>query len=350
MIEQSFSKNITDWYIASKRELPWRNTTDPYRIWISEIILQQTRVAQGYDYYVRFVKRFPDVKSLSEASEDEVLKYWQGLGYYSRARNLHAAAHQIMDLHNGIFPATYKDVLSLKGVGEYTAAAICSFAFGLPHATVDGNVYRVLSRLYDVDLPIDSGGGKKFFAEMAQQLLSENDPATHNQAMMEFGAMLCIPKNPLCEECPFRDNCLAYANGTIQSRPVKQQKTEVKNRYFNYFCIRFGEKILLNKRTENDIWKNLYEFPLIETNETMEFEGLSQTEAFREMFDGITDVSFSLNKRDIVHVLSHRRIISTFYEVKVSALNSFLGRYLCIPDQNFEKYAVSRLVHLLIAE
>lgn len=350
MTEQEYSKTLINWYIAIKRELPWRETTDPYRIWISEIILQQTRVAQGYDYYIRFIERFPDIKSLSEAPEDEVLKYWQGLGYYSRARNLHAAAHQIMKDHNGIFPTTYKNVLALKGVGEYTAAAICSFAYNQPYATVDGNVYRVLSRLYDINLPIDSNEGKKYFAALAQQLLSNNDPATHNQAMMEFGAVHCLPKNPACDKCPFQEKCIAFANGSVMQRPVKQQKTEVKNRYFNYFNIRLGENILLNKRTGNDIWKNLYEFPLIETSEKLEFDPLSLSEDFQKMFSGITDISFSLKKREIIHILSHRRIITNYYEVTVSGLNDFLKQYLCIPEKEFEKYAVSRLVHLLASE
>jgi len=350
MTDHSFSKNITGWYLVVKRELPWRNTTDPYKIWISEIILQQTRVAQGCDYYIRFIERFPDVKTLSEAPEDDVLKYWQGLGYYSRARNLHAAAHQIMALHNGVFPVTYKDVLSLKGVGEYTAAAICSFAYNQAYATVDGNVYRVLSRIYNIDLPIDSGKGKKYFADLAQQLLSETDPATHNQGIMEFGAMLCTPKSPACDECPFQDKCMALANGTVMQRPVKQQKTAVKNRYFNYFCIRFGENILLNKRIENDIWKNLYEFPLIECVEKLSFEELSQTDEFKTMFEGISEISFSLKKSDIVHILSHRRIITNYYEVQVSDLNKLPEHYLCIPEKDFDKYAVSRLVHILLSE
>lgn len=350
MIEFNLGSTLIEWYLGVKRELPWRDISDPYHIWISEIILQQTRVAQGVDYYLRFVERFPDIHSLACASEDDVLKYWQGLGYYSRARNLHAAARYIEEYCQGNFPDTYKDIRALKGVGDYTAAAICSFAYHMPYATVDGNVYRVLSRLFDVDLPIDSNDGKKYYATLAQDILSQEDPATHNQAIMEFGAMLCTPKNPTCETCPLQVQCLSYGHKTVLQRPVKVQKTAVKNRYFNYFRIRFGENIFLNKRTGNDIWKNLYEFPLIETAEKSEFDDLSRTADFRRLFDGIPDVSFRLKKNDLVHVLSHRRIITTYYEAEISQVNESLEQYLCISEKEFDKYAISRLTHLLVGD
>lgn len=350
MTDNQIGKTLISWYQNVKRELPWRETTDPYKIWISEIILQQTRVIQGLDYYYRFVDRFPDVKSLADASEDVVLKYWQGLGYYSRARNLHAAAKSIVADCHGIFPDQYKNVLALKGVGEYTAAAICSFAYNQPYATVDGNVYRVLARLFDIDVPFDTTAGKKLFAGLAQELLTIANPGLHNQAMMEFGATLCTPKNPSCFDCPLQIKCLSYANRTILIRPVKQQKTEVKNRYFNYFRIKNGNKIFLNKRTGNDIWKNLYEFPLIETNQKIVIEDLSQSEEFKTMFEGISDIQCMLKKSDIVHVLSHRRIITNYYEVEIPHANVYLKRYLCIPEQDFEKYAISRLTHILVEE
>lgn len=344
------SKVLIDWYHGVKRELPWRDISDPYRIWISEIILQQTRVAQGLDYYHRFIERFPNIQVLAQSSEDEVLKYWQGLGYYSRARNLHAAARDIWEHRKGVFPDQYKEVLALKGVGEYTAAAICSFAYQQPYATVDGNVYRVLSRLFDLDLAIDSTGGKKYFAGLAQEILSKKDPATHNQAMMEFGAVFCTPKNPACEECPLQEQCLSFGNKTVLQRPVKLQKAEVKNRYFNYFRIRLGENIFLNKRTGNDIWKNLYEFPLIETVEKMDFDQLSQTGDFQKMFQDIPNVHFQLKKMDVMHVLSHRRILTNYYEAEISQVNGFLLNYLCIPEKDFENYAISRLTHLLVGD
>lgn len=226
----AFSRILLDWYAEYKRELPWRETKDPYRIWISEIILQQTRVAQGYEYFQRFVERFPDLVALAEADEDEVMKYWQGLGYYSRARNLHAAARSM----NGVFPRTYEGVRALKGVGDYTAAAICSIAYDMPYAVVDGNVYRVLSRYFGVETPIDSTQGKKLFASLAQEMLDEKHAALYNQAIMDFGAIQCTPQSPSCMFCPLADSCSALATGKVNLLPVKQHKTKTTDRYFTY--------------------------------------------------------------------------------------------------------------------
>ena len=231
-----FTKTIVEWYEENKRELPWRESADPYLIWISEIILQQTRVAQGYDYFLRFIKRFPDVQTLAAADEDEVMKYWQGLGYYSRARNLHAAAKSM----NGVFPKTYPEVLALKGVGEYTAAAICSFAYGMPYAVVDGNVYRVLSRYFGIDTPIDSTEGKKLFAALADEMLDKKHPAVYNQGIMDFGAIQCTPQSPNCLFCPLAGGCSALSKGLMTKLPVKQHKTKTTNRYFNYIYVRAG--------------------------------------------------------------------------------------------------------------
>lgn len=231
---------LLDWYSREGRDLPWRRTRDPYRIWLSEVILQQTRVAQGTEYYLRFVGRFPDVRSLAAASEDEVLKLWQGLGYYSRARNLHAAARQVVDDFGGRFPTTFAGVRSLRGVGDYTAAAVCSAAYSLPYAAVDGNVYRVLSRLFDIAEPIDTASGRRLFAELARSQLDERDPGRYNQAIMDFGALRCTPSPPRCGECPFGDRCLALAAGTVVSRPVKQGRTQVRDRWFHYLHITSG--------------------------------------------------------------------------------------------------------------
>lgn len=253
----SFGVRIMEWYKENGRDLPWRNTKDPYRIWVSEIILQQTRVAQGYDYYCRFIRRFPDVNSLAEAGEDEVMKYWQGLGYYSRARNLHAAAREIAG--KGYFPDTYEEVRRLKGVGDYTAAAICSFAFGLPCAVVDGNVYRVLSRWMGIDMPVDSVKGKNYFRELAEELLVKEDPALYNQAIMDFGALQCTPSSPSCMFCPLSDSCVALQKGWVDRLPVKQHKTKVSERFFTYLFIISGDFTFIHKRTGDDIWKNLYE-------------------------------------------------------------------------------------------
>lgn len=225
-----FSGTLLDWYAENKRDLPWRNTTDPYLIWISEIILQQTRVAQGYEYFLRFIKRFPDVVSLAAASEDEVMKYWQGLGYYSRARNLHAAAKSM----KGTFPKTYAEVRALKGVGDYTAAAICSFAYDMPYAAVDGNVYRVLSRYFGIDVPIDSTEGKKTFTALAGEVFDKSRPADYNQAIMDFGAVQCTPQSPNCLFCPLSGSCRALSEGKVQQLPVKQHRTKTTSRYFNY--------------------------------------------------------------------------------------------------------------------
>ena len=239
---------LIDWYASHRRDLPWRDTHDPYRIWLSEIILQQTRVAQGTDYYHRFVQRFPDIAALAAAREDEVLKLWQGLGYYSRARNLHAAARQVADEFGGRFPDTYEDVRSLRGVGDYTAAAICSFAYGQPHAVVDGNVYRVLARLFDTDLPIDSTQGRRYFQQLADGLLDRRRPGLSNQAIMEFGALQCTPRSPGCPEGPLGDRCLALRSGSVERLPVKNGRTQARPRYFNYLHIRCGSSMLLRQR------------------------------------------------------------------------------------------------------
>ena len=232
---------LLDWYAREGRDLPWRRTRDPYRIWLSEVILQQTRVAQGTEYYLRFTERFPDVASLAAAPEDEVLKLWQGLGYYSRARNLHAAARQVVERFGGRFPVALEEVRSLRGVGDYTAAAICSAAYDAPCAVVDGNVYRVLARLFDLDAPIDSTAGKRAFAELAQSQLDTAHPGRYNQAIMDFGALRCTPSSPRCEVCPLAGQCLALAAGTVAARPVKQGKTRVRDRWFNYLHVSSGD-------------------------------------------------------------------------------------------------------------
>ena len=324
----NFGEILIKWYQDNKRDLPWRRTKNPYLIWISEIILQQTRVAQGYDYYQRFVKRFPDVFSLAAADEDEVMKYWQGLGYYSRARNLHAAARSMAGA--GGFPKTYKEVLALKGVGEYTAAAICSFAYGMPYAVVDGNVYRVLSRYFGIDTPVDSTEGKKLFAALADEMMDKSQPAVYNQAIMDFGAIQCTPQSPNCLFCPLVDSCSALKEGTITKLPVKQHKTKTTNRYFNYIYVRVGACTYLHKRTGDDIWKNLFEFPLIETEAPVteeEFRELPQVRAF--FADGEV-LGLRLISGNVKHVLSHRVIYTNFYEVVLpensTSFSAFLPR------------------------
>lgn len=332
------------WYGQNKRDLPWRETKNPYFIWLSEIILQQTRVAQGYDYYTRFTKTFPDVFSLANAHEDEVLKLWQGLGYYSRVRNLHTAAKTIASDFNGVFPSTYKDILSLKGVGEYTAAAIGSFAFGLPHAVVDGNVFRVLSRLFGVDIPIDTTQGKKLFTNLANELLDARHPGEHNQAIMEFGALQCVPTSPNCGTCPLSDICLAYSQNKVSAYPVKQGKTKVKERYFNYLDIRIGASMFLHKRIGNDIWRNLYELPLIETDENLSLDRLQKEDAFRQLFDSAGVVSVSPVGTTLKHILSHRIIYANFYRIEISEDTVIREKFLKIDKADLSSFAISRLV------
>jgi A/G-specific adenine glycosylase len=349
-VNESVGEVLVIWYEANRRDLPWRDTRDPYLIWISEIILQQTRVAQGLDYYHRFTERFPDVSTLAAADEDEVLKYWQGLGYYSRARNLHATAREIVRRFGGKFPVAFDDVRSLKGVGDYTAAAICSFAYRQPHATVDGNVYRVLARLFGVDAPIDSGEGKRCFAALARECMVERFPDLYNQAIMEFGALQCIPRSPACDRCPLRDRCVALATRRVECLPVKKGKPTVKPRYFNYLHVSSNGMTLLSKRAAKDIWQNLYEFPLLETDHPVEFDELCLDPRFRALLDGVTLLSFREPVPPKRHVLTHRVIHARFYELELSAFSPAMRAYLPVPDREVGDYAVSRLIQSYLEE
>ena len=335
-----FSRVLLDWYAEHRRELPWRETKDPYRIWISEIILQQTRVVQGYEYFLRFVERFPDLVALAEADEDEVMKYWQGLGYYSRARNLHAAARSM----NGVFPRTYEGVRALKGVGDYTAAAICSIAYDMPYAVVDGNVYRVLSRYFGVEVPIDSVQGKKLFASLAQEMLDEKHAALYNQAIMDFGAIQCTPQSPSCMFCPLADSCSALATGKVALLPIKQHRTKTTDRYFTYIYMCVGGQMLLRKRTGNDIWRNLYELPLIETDHQMTVEELLLASELKELGANVEPIVRPL-QIGVKHVLSHQIIHADFYEMIFPADIQGFSDYIRIGQREWTRYAVPRLIH-----
>ncbi len=306
---------LIEWYEANKRDLPWRHTTDPYKIWISEIILQQTRVAQGLDYYRRFIDRFPDVHALASATEQEVLKLWQGLGYYSRARNLHRAARQVLAVYGGRMPDTYEKLLRLKGVGEYTAAAIASFCYNEPVPVVDGNVFRVLSRYFADGTPINTTAGKKRFGQLALELLDKRRPGLFNQAIMEFGALVCTPSRPLCDTCVFKHSCKAYRSGEVGAFPVKQNRIKSKVRFLNYFFVYNAEgKFILQRRTGNDIWKNLYEFPLVET--TGECKSFCETQ-FLSLFDkDVVKVRKVEKDVSLVHKLTHQRLEVVFWKVK----------------------------------
>ena len=345
---QNISTILIEWYNDNKRELPWRDITDPYKIWISEIILQQTRVNQGLNYYLRFIERFPSVIELAQAHEDEVLKYWQGLGYYSRARNLHKAAQQIKSDFNGTFPQLHSQIIKLAGIGDYTAAAISSFAFNQPFAVVDGNVYRVLSRLFAIETPIDSSTGKKEFSILAGNLLPKFDSNIYNQAIMEFGALHCVPVSPDCTNCPLNAICRAYELNIVSQLPVKSLKTKVTNRYFNYLFIEYQGLTFLQKREAKDVWQNLYEFPLIETDKLLSIEELINDSGFKRLFNGISKVEIVHTTKPMKHILSHRVIFAQFISIQVNELNKEFEKYCRIPIREIDKYAVSRLMELFL--
>ncbi len=307
MKERDFSKKIVGWYQEYHRDLPWRNTQDAYKIWLSEIILQQTRVIQGLPYYEKFIQQYPNIKSLARAKEREVLRLWQGLGYYTRARNLHKCAQEVVQKFNGKFPPTFEELKQLPGIGEYTAAAIASFAFHQPVAVVDGNVYRVIARVFGIDKNIASPDGKKFFAEKANQLISTIDPASHNQAIMEFGALHCTPQNPLCEECVFKKTCFAFKHDLQNVLPVKIKQLKLTNRFFYYFFIKSGGKILMTERTGKGIWKGLFDFPLHEEKK------LADPGKILEEFFPVTSADGKkLISKEYKHVLSHQIIRARF--------------------------------------
>lgn len=313
-----FSNLLIKWYLQNKRDLPWRNTTDPYPIWLSEIMLQQTRVAQGTPYFLSFTSSFPTVFDLANASEEQVLKLWQGLGYYSRARNLHKTAQHVAHELSGNFPATYKELLKLKGIGEYTAAAIASFSYNEVVPVVDGNVFRVLSRYFDIETDIAQASAKKEFATLALELIPKDNPAIFNQAIMEFGALQCVPKNPNCSICIFNESCAALQKNKVDQLPVKSKKLKVRNRFFNYLVVSdVRNNTLIQKRTDKGIWHNLYEFPLIETNETKDFDFISkniQDDFFKK--NNILSIG-ELNEKSIIHKLSHQHLHIKFWKVTI---------------------------------
>ena len=328
MVNSFFTTSLLHWYKEHGRNLPWRETTDPYAIWLSEIILQQTRIQQGWAYWERFMKRWPTVEALAAATEDEVLREWQGLGYYSRARNLHAAAKQIVAL--GGFPQTLEEIRKLKGVGDYTAAAIASFAFGIPAAVVDGNVYRVLSRYFGIDTPINTTEGKKVFAALAQEMLPNVCiGATYNQAIMDFGALQCTPKSPKCAECPLIETCEAFRQGRVDELPVKVKKLQVKERRMTYVYIRCNGETAIHRRGAGDIWQGLWEPFLIDNSQ-------------------LTIDNCQLLRRNVKHVLTHRIIWADFYLWEVEEKPVLPDDYIWIKEEEIDNYAVPRLIEILL--
>ena len=315
----TFSNKLIYWYLENKRSLPWRKTKNPYFIWLSEIMLQQTRVAQGLSYYEAFTKEYPTVFDLARAKESEVLKLWQGLGYYSRARNLHATAKIVANEFDGLFPNSYIELKKLKGIGDYTASAIASICYNKPDAVVDGNVYRVLARYFGIDTPINSSAGIKQFKELAQELIDISQPGTFNQAIMDFGALHCKPQNPLCDRCPFSSSCVALEKQQQKELPVKLKKAKITKRYFNYLvCVTSDQRIAVQQREGKGIWKGLYEFPLIESTKAINEEELLTNEEF--LFEK-ENVSL-FNEKQLVHKLSHQHLYTKFWIVSLGKLNN----------------------------
>lgn len=347
-----FAEKLLRWYPHHRRDLPWRETRDPYIIWLSEIILQQTRVAQGLPYFQTFLKKFPQVEDLAKAPEAEILRTWQGLGYYSRARNLHACARSITNERNGVFPDNYQDLLKLKGVGSYTAAAIASFAFKQPVAVLDGNVFRVLSRFFGVYDDISSHQGKKVFETLANKLIPETAPDEYNQAIMEFGALQCVPKSPDCNLCPLKMDCFAHQKEAVNILPVKEKKVKVKSRYFLYYHIRSGGYTVVRKRKEKDIWQGLFDFPMEEYSSMDAIVDVAPDHlSLPPGLSSLDPVYRATPEKPLKHLLTHQKIFASFVTVEVGtaqkeALRKWaLSRnYELVSEQNLEDMGKPKLI------
>ena len=336
------------WYNSNKRDLPWRNIEDPYKIWLSEVILQQTRVNQGWEYYLRFIKKYPTVKALASASPQDVLKLWQGLGYYSRARNLHEAAQFIVKEHHGKFPKDYNSIRALKGVGDYTAGAIASIAYNLPFPAVDGNVMRVYSRLFGITTPIDSTEGKKKIYEIAKDLLPLKAPGNYNQAVMELGAMVCLPAKPDCVNCPVQEACYAYPHKRVLDFPIKKGKIKVRNRYLNYLVITDAGKILIRQRNGKDIWQGLHDFPLVESAGPIVMKDFLKDKRWKEILP-ITKPVIKNVSDEYVHILSHQKLYARFYNMSITKKITKLPEdCFWVKIKDLENYAVPKLIDLYI--
>ncbi len=347
MLNNPFAATILAWFRENGRTLPWRETKNPYAIWLSEIIMQQTRIAQGWEYWERFMSQYPTVNDLAAASEDDVLKLWQGLGYYSRARNLHAAAKQIVAL--GKFPDTLDGIKALKGVGDYTAAAIGSIAFGIPAAVVDGNVYRVLSRYFGIDTPINTTQGKKEFMALAQSLLPIDEASSYNQGMMDFGAIQCTPQSPKCLLCPLSETCEALRSGKVDELPVKLKTLKVKTRHLTYIYIRCNGYVAIHRRGEGDIWQGLWEPFNASIHEDKASTSIAEVIGLLHLSDFPTSsYKFSLLAKDVKHVLTHRILLSDFYLLETDQRPQLSNDYIWIREYDIEQYGVPRLIEIML--
>jgi A/G-specific adenine glycosylase len=343
--QMNFSDELIQWYLKNKRELPWRNTTDAYVIWLSEIILQQTRVEQGMPYFYRFIEKYPDVRSFAAADESDILNLWQGLGYYSRGRNMLKTARQVVEQFGGKFPVDYERLTGLKGIGEYTAAAISSFAANEARAVVDGNVFRVLARYFGISDPINGTKGKKLFQDIANDLLNKEHPAQHNQAMMEFGAMLCKPKNPDCKICPVRPECYAFNNNATAVLPQKLKKTKIRERFLNYLLITDQDTILMNKRDEKDIWANMYDLPLIETTARLSSAEVITLPQVNELFGREVKIidTFPIKK----HILTHQHLHVQFIHIDCTPIK-LEQKWFYTNVNNLKKLPLPKIIFIFI--
>ncbi|MFT6147531.1 MAG: A/G-specific adenine glycosylase [Saprospiraceae bacterium] len=351
--KKDFKTNLLVWFSQNHRPMPWKGERNPYYIWLSEIILQQTRVEQGLPYFLKFKDNFPTVQDLADASEDSVMLLWQGLGYYSRARNLHSSAKYIAYELNGEFPKTYDTIIKLKGVGTYTAAAISSFAYDLPYAVVDGNVYRVLSRYFGIETPIDTTEGKKEFSKLAEELIDAKRPADYNQAIMDFGATHCTPRNPKCSVCILNKDCIGFNTQKNDILPIKSRKIKKTERFFSYLLINYDNSVYLQKRTKKDIWQNLYQFPIVESQKVIDFLELQKSEIGQETANKMTNKTPIISKTH-KQILTHQKIWATFYELELkedlSAEFIVKENLIRVKKINLDKFAFPKIIDLFLKD
>lgn len=340
------SRKLLSWYNRNKRDLPWRSSNDPYTIWLSEIILQQTRVDQGLPYFLKFITSYPSVEELAAASEKDILRLWQGLGYYTRARNLHATAKEIVKKYGGVFPSNYEELIRLKGIGKYTAAAIASFAFNNPHAVVDGNVSRVIARYFGVRGAINKSKGFKKIESFAEKILDKKNPGLHNQAIMEFGARQCKPVSPYCSNCPLQAGCFAFSNNLVSKLPDKEKKKSIRHRHFNYFLLHHKNKIAIRERTANDIWKNLFELPMSESNLMTKPGKFFLKKVFANYKPVVAYVS-----QPVKHILSHQVLHAVFTEIRFDKRpDSIFSDCIWISRSKLNEYPFPRLIEKYLKE